>query len=221
MEHRVLNNWHRQVGCVHRREIMRLTKFLAVVAVGVLAFSPSAHADTITFDELPNQPVNGLTFNGVTFGFTIGGVASVDARFNAFGPGAITHVQDPSLEGDILGLLILFFAQPVSSFDFGMALLSTTFVGVGANVLLFDPDLVFLGNFPLNVSPLVSFTEGLFTFNSGLVRVAVINFNEAVNSRFAVDNLNFTPVPAPGTLLLLGSGLTLLAGALRRRSRKA
>ena len=40
---------------------------------------------------------------------------------------------------------------------------------------------------------------------------------DTTNSDFGVSALSVTPVPEPGTLLLLGSGLTLIAARLRRR----
>src|SRR5262249_7821398 len=46
----------------------------------------------LTFDELPFQPVNGLTYQGVTFGFTINGVASTDAHYHGSGPGQLKYV---------------------------------------------------------------------------------------------------------------------------------
>ena len=75
------------------------------------AFSAPALAakpvTTLSFDEVPFQPVDGLDVSGVTFGFQIGGVPSTDAHYNAFGPGTTTFVQDPSLEGNAAGVLTL------------------------------------------------------------------------------------------------------------------
>jgi hypothetical protein len=67
---------------------------------------------TLTFDELAPQPADGLSFMGVTFGFTVGGNPSTDARYGGSGPGQICFVQDPSLEGDAAGTLQLDFAVP-------------------------------------------------------------------------------------------------------------
>src|SRR5712692_2441328 len=77
---------------------------------------------TLVFDELPFQPVNGVSILGVTFGFTIDGVPSTDANYNSGGPGQITYVQDPSLEGNASGILILDFDVPTPLVQFGVAL---------------------------------------------------------------------------------------------------
>ena len=72
---------------------------LCLLALMLFAFSAPALAErpltTLTFDEFPSQPANGLSFNGVTFGFH----PEADARYGAGGPGNILYVQDPSLEG--------------------------------------------------------------------------------------------------------------------------
>ena len=75
---------------------------LAVVAVFLLPASAQAAKETVTlrFTELPLQPIDGVTINGLTFGFTIDGAPSpTGAFYNAQGPGQITFVQDPSLSG--------------------------------------------------------------------------------------------------------------------------
>src|SRR2546422_83360 len=91
-----------------------------VVSVWVLCTSAlSVRATTLTMDELPFQPVNGLTFKGVTFHFSISGNPSTDANYHASNGGIGTYVQDPSLEGNSLGVLTLDFATPVSGLQFG------------------------------------------------------------------------------------------------------
>jgi len=93
----------------------------------VLACSTAVWAAIVTlrFDELPFQPVDGLSFSGVTFGFTVAGVPSTDAHYNSFGPGIITYVQDPSLEGDATGTLSLDFDVPTPVLQFGVAISAT------------------------------------------------------------------------------------------------
>src|SRR5207253_4949777 len=93
----------------------------------------------ITFTELTARPANGLTFNGVTFGFKIAGVDSTDATFGGTGPGTTTFVVDPSLEGNINGVLTLDLAQPSTALNFGLAYnIFTASVPNGGTVKLFD-----------------------------------------------------------------------------------
>src|SRR5262249_11797507 len=63
----------------------------AAYALGNLQLSTT----TITFTELPPQPVNGVSLEGVTFGFTVGGVPSTDATFGGGGPGTTMYTTPP------------------------------------------------------------------------------------------------------------------------------
>jgi hypothetical protein len=156
------------------------------------------HIDTqtLTFDELPFQPVDGLHFKGVTFGFTINGVHSTDADYHAFGPGVTTYTSDPSLEGNANGVLTLDFDQPLSFIQFGVALSTHATLTSGATVKLYDPSTALIGVFPVSTSPGgFFFTSGQFSYSGSLVSRAVVSFNSAAASRFVVDNLLVTGTP--------------------------
>lgn len=193
-----------------------------VIAVLAVGWDENAGAATIAFDELPTQPVNGLSFQGVTFGFQIGGVASADALFNSNALGANTtlNLQSPTLEGNASGVLTLDFAQPVSDLSFNVARL-TGLTLTGATVALFDPSLNGFATTPVTVADFLTFSEGLFSYSGGtFVERVVVTFPAGAGPRFALDNLAFTPaVPEPGTMLM---GLLLTgacAGARRVRRR--
>lgn len=189
---------------------------LAGVSVIALGASGAAEAQTtLTFDELAPQPVDDLSFMGVTFDFKVNGIDSLDASYSAIGPGAIDLVQDPSLEGTSAGILTLDFDTLISELQFGVSLNTFDFLTPGFTVELFDMDLNSLGVTPVDTAPLVSFTEGLFSYTGAPVSRAVIDFDESATGRFAFDNLTFTSVsvepesvPEPATLL----GVLIIAG---------
>lgn len=171
----------------------------AALCFGLLLLSPlgvaRAATTTLTFDELATQPVNGLSFNGVTFQFEIAGVPSSDANYASFGPGTTTYVQDPSLEGNAAGTLTLAFDQPVTELQFGVALATAENLAPGFFVELFSPSGTSLGVTPVNTSVTsFNFTEGQFTYSGAPVGRAVVTFSGAA-SRFALDNLVFTTGP--------------------------
>lgn len=172
---------------------------LSLLALMLFAFSSPALAEkpltTLTFGELPSQPVNGLSFNGVTFGFQIGGVPSTDARYGSGGPGSTLYVQDPSLEGNAFGTLTLTFDQPTTVLEFGIArsCFGCTLVP-GVAVELFKPGAPdrSYGVTTMTTSPHGSFSEALFSYSGPAIQKAVITFpSPGAASRFAFDNLRF------------------------------
>lgn len=172
---------------------------LALACVVVLpagASTATPPTTTLTFDELSFQPVNGLHFAGVTFAFDIAGSPSTDATYGAFGPGSITHVQDPSLEGNSAGRLTLRFDHPTTVLEFGLALSTFGSLDPGARVELFNPGGHLIGTLPLNTQSLISFTEGRFAYRGGAIGTAIITFDPTAG-RFALDNLTFRALP-PG-----------------------
>ena len=198
-----------------------MKKLTAICILLVLISTGSANAAfTLTFDELPTQPVDGLSYMGITFGFEIGGIPSTDAVYNGIGPGTLTYLQDPTLEGNAAGILTLDFATPTNQLQFGAALNSYDTVTPGYTVTLYDPASQLIGVYSKNTYPLVLWSEDQFTYSGTPVSRATIGFNNRVANRFSVDNLTFNPVssvPAPGAILLSSIGLGLVNGLRRRR----
>ena len=169
-----------------------MKKLLTICILLVLMSTGAANAAvTLTFDELPTQPIDGLSYMGVSFGFTVNGSPSTDAVYNGIGPGTLTYLQDPTLEGTTAGILTLDFATPTDMIEFGVALNSYDAQSLGYAVRLYDSldqliDVSFNGT-----SPLILWSEGQFTYSGALVSRATIGFNDQVASRFALDNLTF------------------------------
>ena len=200
---------------------MLRTRLTIICASFVLcSLSAVAHAVTLTFDEVPFQSVNGLTVNGVTFGFEVGGAPSSDAFYNAFGPGPGTTsplINDPVLEGDVAGVLSLTLASPATRFKFAGALSDFGALTPGFSVELFNPSNVSLGIFDVDTNPLVVFTEGQFVHAGELVQRVVIDFNDAATGpgRFLIDSVTFD-LPEPMSVGLFALGLAGLSFARRR-----
>jgi hypothetical protein len=193
-----------------------MKKLLMVCAIAsFFACSANAAITTLDFTELPFQPVDGLSYMGVTFGFRIGLNPSTDANYNSGGPGSVIFVQDPSLEGNAAGILTLEFDKAVKELEFGVALSTFTDVTPGFIVRLFNPS--YVGFYPVNTSPLVGHSEGQFTYSGPAITMAIIDFDESAG-RFALDNLTFNTIPAPGAILLSSIGLGVVSWLRRRRT---
>jgi hypothetical protein len=178
---------------------------------GLLIASSFVHAAcgatirTLTFDEVPFQSVDDLTFAGVTFDFKIGGSDSNEAFYNSFGPGTLTYVDDPSLTGSSDGVLTLSFSVPTSILEFGVALSSFDSLSPGARVELFDAQSSSLGVMSVNVSTLsgaLGFAENRFQYVGTPVSKAILGF-ELPAASFALDNLTYdVVVPEPPAVVL-------------------
>ncbi len=196
-----------------------MKKFISICILFVLMSTVAANAAfTLTFDELPTQPVDGLSYSGVTFGFKVGGSPSTDAVYNGIGPGTLTYLQDPTLEGTTAGILTLDFSTPTDQLEFGIALNSYYDVTMAYAVRLYDSSYTPIGTFTGDTSPLVLWSEGQFTYSGTRIRRAVIGFNDQAANRFAIDNLTINPIPAPGAILLGSIGLGLVNWLRRRRT---
>lgn len=190
---------------------------LLAIAVLMFSFCSRAGATTLTFNELPTQPVDDLSFMGVKFDFKVGGIDSLDARYNGGGPGIGTFVQDPTLEGDSAGILTLDFLTPVSTLQFGVALSTAGTVAPGFVVSTYDASLALLATYTITTTQTLTFTEAQFVNPGGVpLGRAVIDFNQSVATRFALDNLTFNPVPEPSTIALACCGALALLFAARR-----
>lgn len=147
--------------------------------------------NTLEFDEVPFQPVDGLTVEGVTFGYTVGGVPSGDARYNAFGPGPGPFVQCPCMEGGTSGTLTITFDEPTQVVEFGAALSTGGSLATGFTVDVIAPNGKSRGVFPVATSPAPGFTGAQFTYDGGPVEQLVVTFNSGAAARFAIDNLSY------------------------------
>jgi len=199
-------------------QIRKLACLLSMLIFAALA--QAACAETVmTFDELPFQSVNGLSFVGVTFDFTIDGVDSPDAFYNSFGPGGLAAVEDPSLTGDSAGILRIDFDFPTSLLEFGVALNTGDSLTPGVEVELFDTMMQSLGSTALDTTatlPSEGFSEAHFAYSGEPISRVTLDFADHPGS-FALDNLVYI-VPEPSMLgLLFAAVLVLLSRRLGAR----
>ena len=189
----------------------------STISVGIGAFGPSSTLTTFT-GLADGTEVNGLTVNGILFNYSLGnGQVQIDG-----GPGTTNNIVPPNIVsvGNNTGVLSMTLPSFVDTFGYGYAVLSTGAVTAATTISLFSgatpvgalsyngvPDPLFTGGF--------AGIESTIPFNS--VRVT---FNSVAAPAFALDNIRTatTAVPGPSTILLLGTGITVLV--FFRRTRK-
>jgi hypothetical protein len=170
--------------------------FAAIAGMLFSLVAATAKADTVTLtmDEVPNQPINGLTVTKGGESFTFSDPTGA-LSYNSSGPGQITFVQDPSIQGPLQPFDVA-FSVPVTSIQFGLAELAISAL-TGAQVTLSSGATLLF-----NLSLVDPFAEGQFTYSGS--PVTGFHLTPAPGApALAFDNLTVTPVPGP----IAGAGM--------------
>jgi hypothetical protein len=197
--------------------------FAAIAGMLFSLVAATAKADTVTLtmDEVPFQPINGLTVTKGGESFTFSDPTGT-LFYNFAGP-TVTFVQAPTIQGPIRVPLESFdvaFSVPVTSIQFGLAefTIPPAVALTGAQVTLSSGATLLF-----NLSLVDPFPEGQFTYSGS--PVTGFQLTPAPGGLLlAFDNLTVTLVPGP----IVGAGLPgllLASGGLlawwRRRQKTA
>jgi hypothetical protein len=189
-----------------------------ITAALVLVSSAMAGTVTLTMNEVPNQPINGLTVSKGGENFTFQNPSGT-LFYNSSGPGIETFVQDPSIQGSTAPFGVV-FSIPVTFIQFGLAALSSSPISPMAMVLLNFSGGGF-ANLSFNSSLIDPFTEGQFTYSGAPVANMLITPPPpAIASFLAFDNLTVTTVPEPSTFSMLMGAAALAAVRILRLRRR-
>jgi len=186
----------------------------AVIPVGIADFPGGSQL--ITFDGLANgTEVNGLTFDGVTFTYTVGGAPQNGQVQIDGGPGTTNNISPPNIVsvGNNSGTLTLTLSGPAMLFGYGFALLASGTIADATTISLFSSSTP-VGSLSYAASPDPGFSGGFAGIESTApFDTVALTFNSNVGLAFALDNIRIAApvaVPEASTLLLLTSALGLL-----------
>jgi hypothetical protein len=186
----------------------------ALVSLGILMAAAPARAAVVPLTQFDfggatlidfgtNQtltPINGQVFNGVTFNYSVNGVASSDAILDG-GPGVTNNITPANIvnglgnDGAVLSLL---FPSLQTRLGYGYAILADP--GAIANattVRLFDASNALVGTLSGNALPDPLFPGGFMGIGSTIAFLrAEVTFSNA-GLAFAFDNVRFSDAPCP------------------------
>jgi hypothetical protein len=196
----------------------------ALIPIGPEAFP--AGSPLLTFDGLStNTEVNGLVVSGVTFQVAVAGAPANGLVVIDGGPGPSNHISPPnivSLSNPAGVTLTALLPTASTQFGYGYAVLTGGTVPAATTIQLFNgatslgslsytatSDPIFPGGFA-GIDSTTPFDRVVLTFAPIPVAVA-----------FAVDNIRFTPIPEPSSVVLLSLGLGVVAYLRAHRRRAA
>src|ERR1700744_211111 len=138
----------------------------AALLLGSITTTAAKANQIIDFSTLPQESVDGVTADGVTFGYSEFGSSSPEAFFNeAVGAGNTVLVQPTAVVGLADGVLTMNFATPESEIDFAVALTTDVSLSPGFSVTVFDASGDVLDSTDVATTVLANLTEGAFSYD--------------------------------------------------------
>ncbi|HUS35466.1 MAG TPA: hypothetical protein VM680_08965 [Verrucomicrobiae bacterium] len=199
-----------------------MRKALLICAVLIVNTACGTELTTVTFDELPEQPLNGTSVKGVTFEFT-GSTPRMEVAL--FGATRLSFAESkllnaPWIEAPTVSGLTMRFAQPTPFLSFDLGYAGGAPLTPGYTVNLFS-GATQIGSTAVNTaiggtSPF-SFNEGKFTYNDPsrpLTSATLTLAQPPPSDIFVVDNVAFVPEPSITAFIVLGAYAIL--GSRRR-----
>jgi hypothetical protein len=195
----------------------------AALLLGSITTTAAKANQIIDFSTLPQESVDGVMADGVTFGYSEFGSSSPEAFFDeAVGPGNTVLVSPTALVGLADGVLTMSFANPESEIDFAVALTTNVSLSPGFSVTVFDASGDVLDSTDVATTALANFSEGAFSYDGSDASSVSITFDsidgvfQGDANEFALGNVT---VPEPDSIAIFTMGLMALGAMVTRRRR--
>ena len=190
---------------------------VAAILLGSVYTTGAQATQIIDFSTLPQESVDGVTADGVTFGYSEFGSSSPSAFFDeAVGAGNTVLVGPTALVGAADGVLTMSFASPVAGISFPVALTTNMSLTPGFSVTVFDAGGNVLDSANIDTSVLANFSEGEFSYNGADASSVAITFDSVDANEFALGSVE---IPEPGDIGFLAVGLMALGAMVVTRRR--
>jgi hypothetical protein len=217
--HRLIPKGNEIMSALLRFPIRR--SLAAAILLGSVYTTTAEANQIIDFSTLPQESVDGVTADGVTFGYTEFGSSSPEAFFDqSVGAGNTVLVQPVALVGFADGVLTMNFASPVSEIAFPVALTTNASLTPGFSVTVFDASGDVLETENIDTTALANFSEGAFSYDGSDASSVAITF-DSVGGVFQGDANQFAlgsvQIPEPGSLGILTMGLMAMGAMVMRR----
>jgi len=190
---------------------MKKLIMICAIIIGVAGLASAAPTTLITFDEFPVGTVISNQYAAMGVIFLIGDVTPRLPQISMNGAMPTQPILRATGEPDFYifqGDFYIQFTTPAGEVQFDSGYWDTVGTGV---ITVYGPAMNLLAS-------LSNTTTGVNVTNiSGMGPIGSIYFNSIGDGAGAdIDNLGFSPIPAPGAIVLGGIGVGLI-GWLRRR----
>jgi hypothetical protein len=186
---------------------------ICMILIGVAGLANASPTYTITFDEFPLETLIDTQYAPLGVVFLPGDVTPRLPQISMNGAMPDQPILRPTGEPDnylYQGDFYIRFPSPVVDVQFD----SGYWDAIGAGLIdVYGP----YGNL---LAILTNTTTGVNTTDlSALGKIGMIYFNSVADGAGAdLDNLSFSPIPAPGAIILGGIGVGLIGWLRRRRT---
>ncbi len=192
---------------------MKKLILISAILIGVAGLASAAPTTLITFDEFPVGTIISNQYAGLGVEFLPGSLTGRMPQISEDIGMPSQPVLRPTGEPDYYafqGDFWMKFTTPIFEVQFDSGHWDAVGIGV---IDVYDP----------YMNPLVSLSNTVTGVNvtnlSGMGRIGYIYFNSIPDGSGAdIDNLGFTPIPAPGAILLGSIGVGLVSWLRRRRT---
>lgn len=208
---------------------MRTTLRGAVAALAIAIATPAAAQPTLGFESLPaGQPVSPLQppafttpqpYGGVEFnGFFVGDAATPGSGAGAVGGSHFAYVGNGLGFGEVYSP-----AVPFGAFSGWLGVRATGATSGALVVTLRGFDVA--GTEVFTQALTLGTTPTFFAIDTPLIDAlefdtSALDADAGAGAVLVLDDVTISTVPEPATVLLLATGLALVAGAARMRSRR-